>query len=227
MNTRFKSDFPSVQPLPATPAANESKQYLHSIVAAVTVPTLQAAITFIFIFLGVGVLCWLVFDIVDPWKPAVFLAVLASLGVFFARLWQWAILTTEKKTGIDINGDGVIGPKPEKEYVKIQITDVKDNGHVEIKQFQLSASDDQLQKLAIGLLRFNRKFSEKEWAGPGKPFSINEFRDLRSEMIKRGLLAQANSKDPRQGYALTHAGKAVLRHYLPSPSPDLDGPETV
>jgi hypothetical protein len=65
----------------------------------------------------------------------------------------------------------------------------------------------------VGMLNDGRTFSEKEWCGAGRPFSVNGFRELRSEMIRRGLLARKSEKDHRQGYELTEDGKAVLGQF--------------
>lgn len=81
--------------------------------------------------------------------------------------------------------------------------------------FDLPASPRQLEQLASGLLLAGDSFSQKKWTGKFKPFSINQFCDLRDEMIKRGMIVQISEKDPRQGYTLTSIGRAVLKKFIP------------
>jgi hypothetical protein len=211
----------------------KNNQYLHTPIAGVIVPFLQSVVTFFFVFVASWIFCEIALNLLDSWKYALVISAIALLVIWFARqsLWVGLIKIAERVTHTDINNDGVIEGEERHEpeqRVHITLTEVKDNGHVSpIKNFTLPASEDQLTDLAIGLLEEGKSFSEKEWSGPGKPFSLNQFRELRSELIKRGLLAQANEKDPRQGYALTAAGRALFRHYLPSLAPEPETAEIV
>ena len=99
--------------------------------------------------------------------------------------------------------------------VRVQLDRVEDGRYKQTAIFDLPATPEQLTALAVGLLRGRIPFSEREWTGAGRPFSVNEFRGLRSEMIKRQLMTLKNEKDARQGYVPTAEGQAVLEQFLP------------
>ena len=83
---------------------------------------------------------------------------------------------------------------------------------------RLPATMAQMQDLAAGLLA-GQSFTERNFTGSGKPFSSANFRSLRDELVKRGMLAAVSDKDPRAGYRLTYAGKAAMRAFLPDDPP--------
>ena len=111
-------------------------------------------------------------------------------------------------------------PEIEREPI-IEPTTITYTEDASTKIFKLNASTRQLEQLSIGLIVASDPFSEKRWSGRGKPFSVNQFRDLRDEMVRRGLACLVNEKDPRQGYTLTRVGINLLKRYLPhSPAED-------
>lgn len=198
----------------------DDHRYLHTPTAGVFVPFLQSVVTALFVFIALWIVLGLGFSVVGSWRYSLIAAGISLLVMWLARqtLWVGLIKLAERATHIDLNNDGVIeGEEVAIPHVSVTLTD-NSNGNLAIKNFSLPASEDQLTDLGIGLLEEGKSFSEKEWAGSDKPFSLNQFRDLRAEMITRGLLSQASMKDPRQGYILTGAGRALLRHYVPSPT---------
>lgn len=74
----------------------------------------------------------------------------------------------------------------------------------------LPATAGQLQRLAAAVLR-GASLSEGQWTGAGAPFSRAEYRQLREELIRRGLASWRNPHAPAQGFELTAAGRAVMR----------------
>jgi hypothetical protein len=129
----------------------------------------------------------------------------------------------EEVSHLDFNRDGIIGDPgqsriPEERIIHIHEDEVKDNGHFEQHRYTLPATESQMEELAIGILREDRPFAQREWIGSRRPFSDTEFRLLRNEMIRRGLLAPSSDKDSRQGFVLTVAGRKVLKEFLPSPT---------
>jgi len=216
---KFQTDAPIVQP-PKPPTYAE-KQFLHTFSAGALLPLLQSTITAFVIFIVVFVIATLVFDAVDPFKPAGVIATLVWGFTWLSLQKRWLSLTRlEEIFNVDLNNDQVIG---EPQVVKIQVTDVKESGHVEIHNIDLPTTPQKLSALAQGLLN-GMSCSEKTWTGAGKPFSSPEFRSLRTEMLRRGILEYVSPKDPRQGIQLTKVGRAVMRHYsdLPSPTPPAD-----
>lgn len=83
--------------------------------------------------------------------------------------------------------------------------------------FDLPAAKQQLEVLAASLIN-GGTFSERRWTGRTRPFSITQFRELRDVMLERKIIQQVSDKDPRQGYVLTLAGRAMMKRFLPSPT---------
>ena len=198
------------QPKPEAPKAPgySDKQFLHTHGAAVYVPLAQSAVAGVIVF-ALCVILALVLDAIDPFT-------LPLVAGGFTLAWSWWRLQTrwlrltdlEQLFRADFNGDGVIG-KAEPRIVKVHISQVKEDGHYQGQMIDLPATDEQMQALAHGF-KMGQPFSERNWTGAGKPFSVNEFRALRSVMIQRDLLGLASAKDPRQGYALTETGRAMM-----------------
>lgn len=214
---KFRTNAQSQNVTPITPPV-ENKEYLHTSTAGAGLPFAQAIITGVLMFVGTWLLGWLIFDLTDPIKPAVILSVVTVIAVWLWRLLQWANLTNiENLTGLDLNRDGVVGTK-EPEVIRIkmsQLNDGRNGASYQSSEMDLPVTRVQLETLARGMLG-GMPFSERVWAGPGKPFSSNEYRMLRSVMIRRELLELANEKDPRQGYALTEKGWSVMGYFEPA-----------
>lgn len=222
----FKQEAAANQP---PPVVTRDTQYLHTYTVGAILPFLQASITAVLIFIGSLVVAYFVFDIIDPLKPAVTLATLSWIGTWLARQSRWLMLTAERLTGIDINRDGVVGTeKKEPDVIRIQVREIKQDGAYQVHDnIDLPISREQLEALARGLLN-GVPFSERKWTAPNNDiFSSNEFRTLRSIMVRRQLIELVNEKDARQGYKLTHQGRSIMEYYAsPSPTPDVDDGET-
>jgi hypothetical protein len=196
-------------PLPRESAAG--RQYLHTTTAGGWLPLIQATISGIITGAAVIVLAF-VFRARDPWQWAGGAAVITWALTWLQLQRHWFNLT---RTGLDLNRDSVTGNQDNHgpEEVRVRLSEVKENGHFQEHIFNLPGDLDQMQTLAEGLTN-GQPFSERLWTGAGRPFSVNQFKALRSELIKRGLLSLANSKDPRQGYNLTRVGLAFMRGFI-------------
>lgn len=203
----------AVEPIVVPTPQRDGREYLHTTTAGVKVPLFQAATLGGTVFLFVLVL-GIVFWWMDPLKPAVIAGGSVGLGWLVWALWRWSNLTRPDQPQVQVRSvdhdDDPVTPK----IVRVQIDEVKKGGVRQWKMFDLPATDEQMAELAEGLLNGNRPFSEREWTGAGRPFSVNEFRALRAELIKRGLMALKSEKDPRQGYEPTDDGKAVFEQFL-------------
>jgi hypothetical protein len=199
-------------------ASSESR--LESIEAGITIPLMQSAITGAF----VGVLC-AVCGLYFAWREWFIITVFAWLGSTFAG-WlylhrRWLFLTAERFAGRDFDGDGVIGSEPgfvsdpEPRFVRVDISQPGLNGSEHVTVARLPVPEQDLSLLAVGLLA-GRPFSERLWTGKGRPLSVSQFRALRDEMHARGIIEPVSVKDVRQGYKLTRAGVAVMRHFSPA-----------
>lgn len=149
------------------------------------------------------------------------IAIIVFLVVFTAawwqreRYWRW-IAGLERITGMDLDNSGTVGDVPPRE-IKIRLQESPT--HEEIYHLP----EAQLQKLA-GCIQQGYKLTERELAGRNKPFSLNEWKALRDELKRRGLMVEVSPKAPQQGYAWTAKGKAVMRGVMLdiSPAPDAD-----
>lgn len=102
-------------------------------------------------------------------------------------------------------------------YVRIQLH--ADN---RIQFFDLPASGDQLRALAVGVSR-GMTLAESVWTGAGRPFSRQQFAELRAELLRRGLAFWINQNSPSQGWKLNSAGAHVLKAFATTTNlPDQD-----
>ena len=204
--------------VPTITPAREERGYLHTARAGVAVPFSQSVIT-AFIVTAVFAALFFAFGWRRMEKVTLLIFVIALAFDWYVHRRHWFGLTKPDQPQVQIRSvDHDENPSTPK-IVRVQIDKVTENGHVQqTKMFNLPATEEQLSILAAGLLDFAKPFSEAEWCGAGKPFSLNEFRALRGEMIRRNLLGLRNGKDARQGYTLTEDGQAVMEQFLP-PSP--------
>jgi hypothetical protein len=201
------------QPQPAPTYAD--RQFLHTQTAGVVLPLLQAAITSGLLAFGVLILSF-VFGWSDGWKAA-----LAIFGVMPFVSWlflqrRWLVLTAEKVIQRDIDGGGIgVSPssKLEPRIVKVQISHIREGGHLQVDLINLPCMPSQLESLAVGLLN-GVPFSEGAWSGNGKLFSVMELGRMRTVMLARGLLKARSEKDARQGFELTEEGRKVMERAL-------------
>ena len=129
------------------------------------------------------------------------LVILAVLAVFMRRVWE-----------------GWFQSETVRAAVPSQMPQNRDRVEVEVSKpdskqmtfLDLPGDRQQLGQLASGVLA-GRSFSEGEWSGGGRPYSRSEFRELRGELLERGLLTWRNHDAPAQGVQLTAPGRAVFR----------------
>lgn len=197
---------------------NSSKAFLHTLGAAAWVPLAQALITgamvtvaLIFFMVAWNVRNWF------TWSLGI--GLVTALVVWMYSMRHWFNLTKlELLTGLDLNRDGAIGeakpaPSSEPQTVKVTLNRISQDGHFSGEYFDLPGTMDQMKLLADGLLN-GTPFTEREWAGAGKPYSAAGFRDLRKEFVRRGLIELASEKDARQGYVLTDDGSQFMADIL-------------
>lgn len=221
MNKRFEQSTPQLQPPPAP--AYSDRQFLHTFIAGALLPLVQSTITAIMAGVATLLILYLM-NAIDYIKPILVVSGVTWFGSWIYLERRWLTLTTERVLQVDLTGDGEIGEPEPPSITRIQIDELTGQGHIRQSQFfDLPVSEEKLKPLSRGILA-GRPFSEREWAGAGKLMSSHEFRTLRSEMIKRGLLRMANDKDARQGYTLTDKGRALMERFADAPSP-IEGEE--
>lgn len=219
----YQRQEPVVLDVSRAPGYSE-RQFLHTFKAGVTLPLMQALTTAVLIGIAVFVVVVVAFDAMDPFKPAgaVSLAVLVVTWLYLQRRWL-SLTALERALGVDLNNDKAIG-EVEPQKVRVQLEDVKENGHYHVDIVDLPGSPKKLALFAAGLLN-GAACSEKQWTGKGLLFGMQEFRTLKSEMQRRGLLAYVNPREPRQGLELTKAGRAVMKRLAvlsPAPASETD-----
>lgn len=199
-----------------------NRAFLHTAQAGAILPFLQSTMTG---FLSGMVAFLMLLKLRVMTLDALFYGVMVWLVVqtvcWLVLQSHWFNLTKlEKLTGLDLNRDGAIGEEPARETthtVRVDVEEVR-QGHVRIITARFPVDEWMMEDLAQGLLG-GVPFAERQWTGKGKLFSIREFRLVRDEMLKRGLIRLVSEKSPLQGYELTKTGWAVIRQLAGSHSP--------
>jgi hypothetical protein len=204
-----------------------AQEYLHTPQAGALVPLAQAAVT--------GALVAAIVCTVLVWQKVSDSLVFTLLSFLVVTLVSWVVLqrhwfsltAVERFTGLDINGDGRIGDKSivKSHVVEIDLRTRDEGGYLHSAVATLPVRESDFVTVARGVAA-GRPFTEREWTGADNPLSINQFKDVRAEMIKRGILEPVNRDAPQQGYKFTRSGKAVLAYFaaLP-PTSSVDGSE--
>ncbi|APU89214.1 hypothetical protein Rctr41k_02 [Virus Rctr41k] len=192
---------------------NSSKAFLHTREAAAWVPLMQSAITSLLVTVAFSAVL-IALDVRRWWGWAVAVGVVTLILMWWRLLNHWFKLTAhlEQLTGLDLNMNGRVDEpedEPEPQTVKVQLSRVSESGSWSGEYFDLPGSLGDLKTLAQGLLD-GRPFTEREWTGRGKPYASEAFRSLRRELLRRGLIELASTKDARQGYVLTDEGTAFM-----------------
>ena len=187
------------------------KKFLHQREAGFDVIFLQTVAVALLSFLALAVLGY-VWRWRNMWQIASTVAVVLTLVYWLLSLVRWNVNSwVESATGLDLNHDGVIGKQeaPQRASLRVTVNTVKENGHYQSQVLELPGEAESLARMAAGVLR-GLPFTESQWAGKNKPFSVPEFRELRGLMLKRGLAEYVNAKAPQQGIVLSASGKAVF-----------------
>ena len=209
--------------LPQTTNPHSERAYLHTLIAGAFLPFIQSLSLGVVVTIATWLIAALVFDALDPHKPAILLGVLSWAFMLWRLLRHWINLTTIRDIIRDVADDGQLNNSIHDDEVEeeapqtIRIQLIKENGHVS-DIIDLPASKEQLNALANGL-RNGLPFSERYWTGKGKVFSTNGFRALKDVMMKRGLCEYVSADDPRQGIRLTPEGSAVMQNFASPHSP--------
>jgi hypothetical protein len=194
---------------------------MHTWMAGAGLPLIQATITSCVIMAGTACFVWLIGGY-EYARPVVAAGVATFVISWLALQFRWINLTRlEELTGIELDGKPGIGARTGS--VRVQVDEVKENGHISVtKQFDLPATPGQLKALAIGLHDEGKTLAENEWSPleAGKPFSLPQIRALKNEMKIRGLIVYANSKNKSLGYVETTVGRRVIESWK-----DLDDDE--
>jgi hypothetical protein len=143
----------------------------------------------------------------------------ALLFGFSVAWWKWEVkqnkydgllYQAETWTGVDLNGDEVIGEPQPKPVVQVETVDP--NGVPrQIAEFEIDM--DRLQTLARLIIEDGKSFSERTALEAG--LSREEWVKLREEFIKHGWVTWKHPREPKQGLALRRQGESVIKKFLP------------
>jgi hypothetical protein len=144
---------------------------------------------------------------VDGFRLWALSALVISTATWWILLCQTRSLlwAKEKRTGIDLDGDGIVGPPVALPPIQVEVT----SGQKQV-YLDLPGKPEALAMLARGVLA-GRPMAEDSWSGRAGPFSRSEFRAIRDTLIERGLATWRNPDAKAQGCELTHAGRAMFR----------------
>ncbi len=181
----------------------------------VAVPLQQAAITAAVVTLPVAAL-----TAAAGWP--VYMPVVVGTISFMAS-WFWLLRdsrgllrVTERIVNRDIDGDGQIGDEPAPRSVRLEVTEKREGGTT-MRFLDVPLDETQIRTFAKGILA-GKSFSERTWAGDGKPFSQNDFAALRDKLIETGY-ARWKGGEKRMGAELTAKGRAMFAGLAGSPTP--------
>lgn len=186
--------------------------YLHKREAGFTIPLYQSLATggfsaaiVLLLMLMYGSIQW---RSMFYWTMMVFLVV--TFIMWMVLLYNWFILSIERFTGRDINGDGVVGPVIGEEIIHPVRIDVI-QGNATDRVFY--ANGKQLADVADAVLS-GVPFSQRRLS---HILSRSEFERMRDELKERFLLEERDPKNPEQGYQLNERGIAMFRDIADRP----------
>ena len=205
---------------------DDASERIHlTTIGAIGVFAAAAALTGLFIGAAIGVLAFSA-GAVKPWLWALTSWALTQAAAWLWLLSRWAslIIPLERLTGWDINRDGQVGEPLPPPLVKIILDTPGKGGNDSSIIANVPTSQEKLIELASGIMR-GEPLSEEAGCGSGRPFSKDEFKAVRAELVKRKMLAWRNPSAPAQGLIVTMAGLAAFRYFSSlssSPLPRLD-----
>lgn len=199
------------------------QEYLHTPLAGALVPLIQSGITAT--LAGVLVLIVLVWQGVADWPVY---SLIVWLVIWVLAWWDgqkhwWSLTTVERMTGVDINGDGVIGSQDDQDkpahVVRVDLRTTDEAGGYQAQRTEFPVTESQMSTVARLMLA--GRLSERDLAGCG--VGVNTLRDLKRVLRAKRILEYINPGAPNQGDKLTRVGVAVMQHFAglssPLPSP--------
>lgn len=147
----------------------------------------------------------------------------AFLFGFSVAWWKWEVkqnkydgllYRVEEWTGMDLNGDEIIGEPEAQPSSVVQVETVDPGGRPrQIAEFEIDLP--RFQVLARLIVEDEKSFSERTALEAG--FSREEWVKLREEFIKHGWVTWKHPREPKQGLLLRKQGSSVLKKVLTSP----------
>jgi hypothetical protein len=150
-----------------------------------------------------------------PWYISV-----ASFAIVFAGSWLYLLAdhrsllrTVETIT----NQPAKPAPTQQHDVVHMDITEHNGPNSDTMRFMDLPVDQATLAHIAQGVLA-GHKFSERQWAGRGRPMSGPKFRELQDKLLGAGYVRYVHPRDTRQGVELTNKGRALFTSLSHSPT---------
>ncbi len=185
------------------------------LVGDVAVPFLQALIT----SWGVGMAAWAVGALVlgaFSWRAALAMGALTFPVAFLAAVgvMREALFAIEVVTGMDLDHDGQVGPP---RTLRVEVSEPRST-HI----LNLPVEEEALREFARAALE-GRSLGVNEWTGRGRPFTRATYERLRSELMRAGLLAWRDERNPQAGVVVTERGREAFAQMAGFPRDALSG----
>ncbi len=189
--------------------------------ADVTVPFLQAvlsaamaAVVSASVLTGLSV--WL------SWRWWIVPVGSLSLG-FLVMAWRWEDLLADSRSLLrrvetiineDLDGDGRVGEPERPEFVESVHMEVEHKGDRRGGAFADLPVSRSLFVVWASSVTGGGSLAVSRWAGKSAPFSRSEYDQMMEFLMRAGIVAWVNAKEPKHGRELTRPGKAALRAWL-------------
>lgn len=151
--------------------------------------------------------------------PAATLLFVAPAAWCFFTFTPWTILSIiEKKTGLDINGDGQAGEPPEAEprVIEFEVSSFNKAGRLAgIKNLNFGRIDETILMEFLGAIAGGLPLTGPSWQGKAGSLSQSKFAAVMRELERAGYV---ENKRGNVGRVLTDTGAITLR-FLVAPNP--------
>lgn len=227
-NSRFKNAATAVLPPlrqssgQAPPVSISHPIALPSMEANVHVPANQAIITGCLFapVVGLSVYTIVIIGKLSTGDAILVGSIAGGIALFGTATWQWLtktafydslLQTVETELGVDLDGDGDIGPSVIK-------TEVRVNNNWKYADLPCDRGNEQaLINFIAAVLAGSVTFSERGAISSG--YNVDRFKELRGVFIKSGF-AFRTGKTENSPIQFTTSGKALMRDVVGNPPPN-------
>ena len=186
-----------------------------NLVGDVLVPFFQALVT----SWGIGMATWavgaLLFEMFS-WRAALAMGAVVFPFAFITAVgvMRDALFAVELISGVEPGDDEQqLGHRT----LRVEVSDPR-KMHI----LNLPVDEEALREFARAALE-GRSLGVNEWTGRGRPFTRATYEMVRGEMIRAGLLAWRDERNPQAGVMVTERGREAFAQIAGLPHKALDG----
>lgn len=181
----------------------DSREFAHRKERAVSVMVEQTLWTGGITFAVTAILGWIwAWTYTLQWAGT--LACVAIVLYWTLSVIMWRVDAREKKPVVMSSEDPA-----RRMLVHVRHQTTKENGHIQIDDYELPGTPEALRTLATAVLN-GMPMTSRKWAGKNKPFSDPEWRLMVKTGIKKDIFRYKNSKAKNQGVDLTKKGRGLF-----------------